>query len=66
MYSYLVDYSSEHNKAKDINKNDVTTISHNQYRDDLLNNKSLRHSMNRITSKDDGLGIFEINFLVLL
>ena len=31
MYSYLVDGNSEHKKAKDINKNVVATISHNEY-----------------------------------
>ena len=28
MYSYLVDYNSEHKKAKNVNKNVVATISH--------------------------------------
>ena len=30
MYSYLVDDNSEHKKAKDVNKNVVATISHNE------------------------------------
>ena len=38
IYSFLVD-SSEHKKAKGVNKNVVTTISHNEYKDILLNNK---------------------------
>ena len=33
MYSYLVDDNNEHKKAKDINKNVVATISHNEYKD---------------------------------
>ena len=33
------------------NRNVVTTIRHNEYKDALLNNKCLRHSMNRIQSK---------------
>ena len=30
MYSYLVDDNSEHKKAKDVNKNVVATIDHNE------------------------------------
>ena len=48
MYSYLVDDNSEHNKANDVNKNIVATISHNEYKDVLLNKKCWRYSMNRI------------------
>ena len=52
MYSFLVDDSSEHKKAKSVNKNVVAAISNNEYKDVLLNNKCLRHSMNRIQSKN--------------
>ena len=38
MYSFLVD-NSEHTKAKGVNRNIVTTIIHNKYKDTLLNNK---------------------------
>ena len=48
MYSYLVDDNSEHNKANDVNKKIVATISHNEYKDVLLNKKCWRYSMNRI------------------
>ena len=48
MYSFLVDGHSEHKKAKGVNINIVATISHNEYKDVLLNKKYLRHSMNRI------------------
>ena len=53
MYSFLADYSCEHKKANgnDVNKNVVATISHNEYKDFLLNNKCLRHSMNIIKVK---------------
>ena len=37
MYSILVDDSNEHKKAKGVNKNVVATISHNEYKDVLLN-----------------------------
>ena len=45
---YFVDDNSEHKKGKGVNKNLVTTISHNEYKDVLLNKKCLRHLMNRI------------------
>ena len=54
MYSFLVD-KNEHKKAKGLNKNVVATISHNEYEDVLLKNKCLRHSMNRIQSKDHSI-----------
>ena len=50
-YSFLVD-NSEHKKAKSVNNNAVATIRHNEDKDVLLNNKYIRHSMNRIESKD--------------
>ena len=56
----MVDNSSEHKIAKDVNKNVVAAISHNEYKDVLLNNKCLRHSMNRIQSKDHRIGTYEI------
>ena len=65
MYSYLVNYNNEHKKAKDVNINCVATISHNEYRDLLLNKKCLRHSMNRIQSKDHKIGNYEINKICL-
>ena len=50
-YPFLVE-NSEHKKAKDVNNNAVATIRHNEDKDVLLNNKYIRHSMNRIESKD--------------
>ena len=43
MYSFLVDIS-QHKKAKEVNKNVVATINHNEYKDVLLNNNCIRHS----------------------
>ena len=60
MYSFLVD-NSEHKKAKDVNKNAVSTISHNEYKDAFLNNKCIRRSMNRIRSKVPRIGTYQIN-----
>ena len=58
-YSFLVD-NSECKKAKGVNINVVPTISHNEYKDVLLNNKCIRHSMNRIQSKDHSIGTYKI------
>ena len=52
MYSFLVDDSSEHKKAK-------------VYKDVLLNNKCLRHSINRTQSKIHRIGIYEIRKILL-
>ena len=61
MYSLLVDDNSEHKKAKCVNRNLVARKSHNEYKDVLLSNKCLRHSMNRVQSKDHRIGTYEIN-----
>ena len=37
MYSYLVNDNKEHKKAKGVNRNIDATISHNEYKDVLLN-----------------------------
>ena len=65
MYSYLVDDNREHKKGKGVNRNVVATIRHNKYNDILLNKKYLRHSMNRIPSKDHEIGIYEISEISL-
>ena len=44
-----------------MNRSAAATISHNEYKGVLLNNKCIRHSMNRIQSKDHILGAYEIN-----
>ena len=64
MHSFLVE-NSEHKKAIGVNKNIVVTISHNEYKDVLLNNKSIRHSINRIQSKDRRKGTYQINKISL-
>ena len=38
---YLVDDNSEHKKAKSVNRNVFATISYNEYKDVVLNNKCL-------------------------
>ena len=60
-YSFWIEDNSEHKKAKGMNRNVVAVISHHQYKDVLLNNKSLRHSINRIQSKDHRKGTYKTN-----
>ena len=55
MYSHLVD-DSEHKKTKS-----KMLFRHNEYEDVLLNKKYLRHSMNKIQSKDHRVGTHKIN-----
>ena len=61
IYSLLIGNSSKHKKAKSVNKNVVKRISNYV----LLNNKFLRHSMNRIQSKNPSKGTYEINKIYL-
>ena len=61
----MVDDNIEHKKAKDINKNVFVTISHNEYKDVLLNKKCFRHSMNRVQSIDHKIETYEINKIYL-
>ena len=65
VFPFLVDDSSEHKKAMGVNKNVVATISHSEYKDVLLNNKSLRHLMNKIQSKNHKIGTCKINIISL-
>ena len=43
----------------------VAAMSHNEYKDVLLNNKCIRHSMNRSQSKDHKTGTYEIKKISL-
>ena len=65
MYLFLLDDNSEHRKPKGVNTNVVAKISHNEYKDVLLNKKCLRHLMNRIQSKDHRIETYEINKISL-
>ena len=65
MYLFLINDSSEHKKAKGVNKNVVATISHNEYKDVLLYNKCVRHSKNTIQSKNHRIGNYKINKISL-
>ena len=48
-----------------MNKNVVSTISHNECKDFLLNNKCMRYSMNKIESKVQRIGTYEIDKISL-
>ena len=65
MYSYLADDNSKHKKTKGVKKMFVVTISHNEYKNVFLNKTCLRHSMNRIQSKDHKIGTYKIHKISL-
>ena len=44
-----------------MNKNTVAKINHNEYNDVLLDNKCLRHSINKIWIKNHRIGTYKIN-----
>ena len=54
MYSLLADDSSEHKKAKGVNKSVVSRISHGEY-----------PKVNRIQSKNRRIGTYKINKMSL-
>ena len=43
----------------------MAAISHNEYKDVLLNNKCIRHSMNKIQSKNHRIGTYKISKISL-
>ena len=48
-----------------MNENVVAAISHNECKDVLLNNKCIRHSINKIQRKDYRIGTYEISKISL-
>ena len=52
-------------KQKNAYKKLVVTISSNEYKNDLLKKKCLRHSMNEIQSKDHRIGAYEMSNISL-
>ena len=65
MYSILASDSSEYKNVKGVKKNVVANISLSDYRYFLLNKICLRHSMNRIQSKNHRVETYEINEISL-
>ena len=55
----MVDGSSEHKKAKGVNKYVVEKLTHCEI-NVLLTKKCLRHSMNRVQREKDNVGTYEI------
>ena len=53
---FLVVDSSEQKKVRDVNKNFVATTIHIEYKNVLLNNKCLKHWINRIQNKNHTIG----------
>ena len=64
MYSFLED-NKQHKTAKGVNKNILATIGHNEYKDVLLKNNCLGHSVNRVQCKDHRIGTYKINKISL-
>ena len=60
-----MDDNSEYKKTEGVNRNVVARISHDKYKDVLLNKKCLRHSMNSIQSKDHKIETYETNKISL-
>ena len=56
---------NEHKKVQGANRNVVVKISRNEYKDVLLNDKCIRHSINRAQSKDHRIETHEINKILL-
>ena len=60
IYLFLIDCGGP-KKGKFVNRKGAAVIGHCEYKEVLLNIECLRDSMNRIQSKDHGIGTFEIN-----
>ena len=66
MYSRLIDDNIGIKKQQGrFKRNIVAKISHYEYNDVLLNNKCLKHSINRIQTKDHRRGTYEISKISL-
>ena len=66
MYSYLEDTDECGKTAKGIKKNVIKKdIKHENYKDDLFNNKQVYHKMKTIRSQRHQLGSYEINKMSL-
>ena len=59
-FVFLIVDSSEHKKAKVMNKNVFVTISHNKCNDALMNNNCLTPFMNKIHIKNHRITTYEI------
>ena len=66
MYSYMKDNQKGEKTAKGIKKNIINKdLKHEDYKEVLLNNKQMRHTMKSIRSSNHKLGSFELNKISL-
>ena len=66
MYSYIKDNQKGGKTAKGIKKNVIkNNITHDNYRDTLLNSEQMYHKMKTIRSESHQLGSYEINKISL-
>ena len=66
MYSYIKDNEQTARTAKGIKKQVIKkTLTHDNYKEVLFNNKQLHHTMKTIRSKNHQLGSFELNKISL-
>ena len=62
MYSYMKDNHKEERTAKGIKKNTIKKdITHENYKNVLLNNKQMHHTMETIRSNNHQLGSYKLN-----
>ena len=62
MYSYIKDNQKGGKTAKGIKKNIIkNNIKHENYKDVLINNKQIHHTMKTIRSENHQLGSYELN-----
>ena len=64
IYSFSRDGTNECEEAKGVNRNVAAKINHNEYKNVFMNNKCLRHTMNRIIytiNKYHRIGTYEIS-----
>ena len=66
MYSYIKDNEQTARTAKGIKKQVIKkTLTHDNYKEVLFNNKQMQHTMKTIRSKNHQLGSFELNKISL-
>ena len=66
MYSYINDNEQTARTAKGIKKQVIKkTLTHDNYKEVLFNNKQMQHTMKTIRSKNHQLGSFELNKISL-
>ena len=57
---FILSGNNKHKNVKSVNKNVVAAISYKEYKDALLNNRCIRHSINSIQSRNHRIGTYEM------